>query len=278
MHDVTLALEPDSRETAFRSCALLYNMRAQLRVELENVQRQAFFAECAHALTSKFPRASQLEDILDASVTACIVALDARMWKYERQNKFMTMQIAGLILNPNYGKPGDVLPLVQVNPDDPPVDARLTAAVKRAENFIREFLETPAPREAPATPMPAESSWMNRGRLIEDAAKDELTRWRDEKALPRMSLIEYWDHLDRAYPGLARASRRISVCPASATIVERMFSGGRNVLPSNMAGSDRATISKRFFLHVNRDAAVELIRRNPALRPIVRIATQNITV
>ena len=45
-----------------------------------------------------------------------------------------------------------------------------------------------------------------------------------------------------------------------------------------MAGSDRATISKRFFLHVNRDAAVELIRRNPALRPIVRIATQNITV
>ena len=59
------------------------------------------------------------------------------MWKYERQNKFMTMQIAGLILNPNYGKPGDVLPLVQVNPDDPPVDARLTAAVKRAENFIR---------------------------------------------------------------------------------------------------------------------------------------------
>jgi hypothetical protein len=37
----------------------------------------------------------------------------------------MTMQIAGLILNPNYGKPDDVLPLAQVRRDDPSVDQRL---------------------------------------------------------------------------------------------------------------------------------------------------------
>jgi hypothetical protein len=61
--------------------------------------------------------------------------------------------------------------------------------------------------------------------------------------------------------------------PASAAIVERMFAGARAALPFNMGASDRETIHKRFFLHVNRRAAVAVIRAHPELRPMVRITT-----
>jgi hypothetical protein len=44
--------------------------------------------------------------------------------------------MAGLILNPNYGRPEDVLPLAQVRRDDPPACQRLPA-VARAEAFNR---------------------------------------------------------------------------------------------------------------------------------------------
>jgi hypothetical protein len=114
---------------------------------------------------------------------------------------------------------------------------------------------------------------MDAERLEEDTAKDELTRWREEKALPRMSLLEYWDRHDAAYPGLARAARLISVCPAAAAIVERMLSSARDALPYNLAASDRETVSKRFFLRVNRAAAVGLIRKYPEMRPVILIAT-----
>jgi hypothetical protein len=274
MHELTLALEPSSRETAFKSCALLYNMRRQLRVELEMVQKQASFAECACALAEKYPSASQLDDVLESCVDACIAALDSRIWKYERDNSFMTRQIAGLILNPNYGKPGDVLPLTMLTraqPDDPPVDSRLTAAVTRAEDFTGTFLDKPAAREVAAVPTQKRGSWMDAGLREEDGSKDELARWREEKARPRMPLLDYWDRMDQTYPGLARASRHISVCPASAALVERMFSNARDALPYNMAAGDRYTITKRFFLRVNRDAAIALVRKHRELRPMVRI-------
>jgi hypothetical protein len=114
---------------------------------------------------------------------------------------------------------------------------------------------------------------MDTGRLEQDTAKDELTWWREEKALPRRSLLEDWDRHDAAYPGLARAARHISVCRASAAIVERMFSSARDALPYNVGVSDRETMSKRFCLHVNRAAAVALIRTGPEMRPVIRIAT-----
>jgi hypothetical protein len=44
MHELTLALEPESRETAFVSCALLCNMRRQLRVELTTVQTRTLLS------------------------------------------------------------------------------------------------------------------------------------------------------------------------------------------------------------------------------------------
>jgi hypothetical protein len=68
---------------------------------------------------------------------------------------------------------------------------------------------------------------MDAGLLEEDASKDELPRWREEKALPRMPLLDCWDRMDQTYPGLALANRHISVNPASAALVERMFSNAR---------------------------------------------------
>jgi hypothetical protein len=40
-----------------------------------------------------------------------------------------------------------------------------------------------------------------------------------------------------------------------------------------LAASDRETVSKRFFLRVNRAAAVALIHKYPEMRPVIRIAT-----
>ena len=65
----------------------------------------------------------------------------------------------------------------------------------------------------------------------------------------------------------------LSVYPASATLVERMFSIGRDALPFIMAASHRQTISKRFLLRMNCDAAIAFIRAHPELRPMLRIAT-----
>jgi hypothetical protein len=76
----------------------------------------------------------------------------------------------------------------------------LTAAVGRAEDFIRAFLDTP---EVPAAPARKPASWMDAGQLREDAAKDALARWREVKALPRMPLIEYWDSQEKSFPGLS---------------------------------------------------------------------------
>jgi hypothetical protein len=44
-----------------------------------------------------------------------------------------------------------------------------------------------------------------------------------------------------------------------------MLSSARDALPYNLAVSDRETISQRFFLRVNRAAAVALIRKYPVV-------------
>jgi hypothetical protein len=80
-------------------------------------------------------------------------------------------------------------------------------------------------------------------------------------------MANYWETQAFEYPELATCALRLVVTPVSATFIERVFSQARDALPFNMGASDPETISKRFFLRLNRDAALEFIRQHPEVRP-----------
>jgi hypothetical protein len=105
--------------------------------------------------------------------------------------------------------------------------------------------------------------WNTAGTVVVTRGDDQYADWNLKRTPTPLSMVDYWGRQAFEYRELATYALRLAVAPASATFIERVFSQAPDALPFNRGAGDAATISKRFFLRLNRDAALEFIRQHP---------------